>query len=87
MKEHTIIFKMKCKSVANQLQIIQQIIVQTFYKSSVIIIIIGDSHKRGEMNMKRKVVIIPDNVVLYIRVATEEQASNSDTLVLKKKKP
>lgn len=37
--------------------------------------------------MKRKVVIIPDNVVLYIRVATEEQASNSDTLVLKKKKP
>lgn len=35
--------------------------------------------------MKRKVVIIPDNVVLYIRVATEEQASNSDTLVLRKK--
>ena len=41
------------KSVANELQIKRIMIVQTFYKLSVIMIIIGDSHKRGEKNEKK----------------------------------
>ena len=34
--------------------------------------------------MKKKIVIIPDNLFIYMRVATEEQARNSDTLLLRK---
>ena len=34
--------------------------------------------------MKRKIIIVPDNIFIYMRVATEEQARNSDTLILRK---
>lgn len=42
------------KSVANELQIKRIIIVQTFTKSSDIMIIIGDSHKRGEIKNEKE---------------------------------
>lgn len=72
------------KSTANEMQIKRRIIVQTFTKSSDIMIIIGDSHKRGEIKMKRKIIIVPDNIFIYMRFATREQASDSDTLILRK---
>lgn len=34
--------------------------------------------------MKRKIIIVPDNIFIYMRVATKEQARNSDTLILRK---
>ena len=34
--------------------------------------------------MERKIIIVPDNILIYMRVATEEQARNSDTLILRK---